>query len=325
VKPTAAEIASLRQLPKEERELEDKLPKHLPIKVRIRPEKEKAFKDLDNDNWIRDLEVEVKNTGTRPIYYMVLLVDMPELKFGQGNMVFDLRFGHKKFMNFASGAKPEDLALKPGETCILDTRTPLDWNEYSRDMNWPRPKQFVLKFQEISFGDGTGFRTTGGVPWPEPPRKPGPGACLQGPGPYPSTEKANNLAWKFRLGGEPASFLPAKFSYAANPLFLGTLKSSLDPSDSCCTGDSCYWVYEYEDENACYGYPCDAVPRADYVFCADSRGHCRTYEVTYRTCVVNEDGYHYTHNCPIAVTGPCGSISTPSPSPSPSPVSFSIV
>lgn len=167
VKPTADEIASAKnQLPKEERELEDKLPKHLPIKVRIRPEKEKAFKDIDNDNWARDLEVEVRNTGTRPIYYLVLIVDMPELKFGESNMIYSLRFGEKKFMNFASGAKPEDLSLKPGETCILDTRTPLDWNEYSRDMNWPRPKQFVLKFQEISFGDGTGFRSSYDGPWP---------------------------------------------------------------------------------------------------------------------------------------------------------------
>jgi hypothetical protein len=85
LKPTTAEVGLLRAqaLPKEERTFEDKLPKYLPIKVRIRPEKEKAFKNLDNDYGARDLEVEVKNTGTKPIYYMVFLVDMPELKFGQ--------------------------------------------------------------------------------------------------------------------------------------------------------------------------------------------------------------------------------------------------
>ena len=47
----------------EERELEDKIPKHLPIKVKIKKEKEKAFKDLKNEKWLRDFELEITNTG----------------------------------------------------------------------------------------------------------------------------------------------------------------------------------------------------------------------------------------------------------------------
>jgi len=34
-----------------EREFEDKVPKHLPIKMRIHPDREKAAKDPDNDRW----------------------------------------------------------------------------------------------------------------------------------------------------------------------------------------------------------------------------------------------------------------------------------
>jgi hypothetical protein len=83
-------------------------------------------------------------------------------------MIFDLRFGDKKFMNFASDAKPEDFSLKPGETCILKIKDPPDWQDFSRDMHWPKPKQFVLRFQETSFGDGTGFRSSYDGPWPPP-------------------------------------------------------------------------------------------------------------------------------------------------------------
>jgi hypothetical protein len=168
-----------QEAPKEERVLEDKLPKYLPIKVKMKADKEKAFKDLDNDFWQRDLELEVENTGKKPIYYMVLIVHMPELTYGQGHMIIDLRFGDKKFMNFATGAKLEDFSLKPGKTCTLKIRQPLDWKEYSHDMpQWPKPKQLLLKFQEISFGDGTGFRSSYDGPWPPPEKKPGLSACL---------------------------------------------------------------------------------------------------------------------------------------------------
>jgi hypothetical protein len=69
---TSVEIEFLRaqELEKEERQLEDAIPKHVPIKVKIKAEKEKAFKDLHNEKWLRDLEIEVTNTGTKPIYFL---------------------------------------------------------------------------------------------------------------------------------------------------------------------------------------------------------------------------------------------------------------
>ena len=53
---------------KEEREVEDRIPAHLPVKFKVRnPEK---AKDLKNEDWLRDIEIEVKNTGTKPIYFL---------------------------------------------------------------------------------------------------------------------------------------------------------------------------------------------------------------------------------------------------------------
>src|SRR5438552_12945368 len=55
--PNAKELDLLRKNAQEEepkeRVLEDKIPKHVPIKIKIRTEKEKAFKDLKNANWHR--------------------------------------------------------------------------------------------------------------------------------------------------------------------------------------------------------------------------------------------------------------------------------
>src|SRR2546422_10189681 len=54
----------------EERVLENTISKNVPIKVKIKKEKEESFKDLKNEKWVRELEVEVTNTGDRPIYYL---------------------------------------------------------------------------------------------------------------------------------------------------------------------------------------------------------------------------------------------------------------
>src|SRR5687768_16196681 len=62
----------------EEREIEDKIPKHLPIKVKFKKDKEDKIKDIDNDQWVRDFELEVTNTSEKPIYFLNMWVLLPE-------------------------------------------------------------------------------------------------------------------------------------------------------------------------------------------------------------------------------------------------------
>jgi len=66
-KPNAYELALLRKGAgiDEERLIEDKIPNHIPIKTRLKPEKEKKFKSLENSEWYRDFELEVTNTSDR--------------------------------------------------------------------------------------------------------------------------------------------------------------------------------------------------------------------------------------------------------------------
>jgi hypothetical protein len=46
----------------DERVFEDKIPSHIPIKIKIKKEKEKSFKDLRNEKWLSEFEIEVTNT-----------------------------------------------------------------------------------------------------------------------------------------------------------------------------------------------------------------------------------------------------------------------
>jgi hypothetical protein len=55
-------ISSTAQSPeKEERKIETRIPAHLPIKVKFKYDEK--LKDLKNEDWLGDLEVEVTNTG----------------------------------------------------------------------------------------------------------------------------------------------------------------------------------------------------------------------------------------------------------------------
>ncbi len=64
----------------EERVFRAEIPEHLPIRVRIAKAQEQGFKKLNNDKWLRDFMLEVTNTGDKPIYYLYLLVRLPETK-----------------------------------------------------------------------------------------------------------------------------------------------------------------------------------------------------------------------------------------------------
>jgi hypothetical protein len=58
---------------KDERKFENTIPAHVPVRVKLK--NEQAFKNPKNKNWARELEIEVKNTGSKPIYFMYMLVD----------------------------------------------------------------------------------------------------------------------------------------------------------------------------------------------------------------------------------------------------------
>jgi hypothetical protein len=164
----------------EERELEDKIPKHLPIKVKIKKEKEKAFKDLKNEKWLHDFELEVTNTGDKPIYFLDFILILPEISAPDGNEIgFPLRYGRIALGSIENKAQLDDVPIMPGETYIfkVDERHALGWETFKRDKNKPQPKKLLLKFRMLNFGDGTGFIRTDGLFVPQPKEKAGLGPC----------------------------------------------------------------------------------------------------------------------------------------------------
>jgi hypothetical protein len=145
-------VTGTAQVLKEERKLEDKIPLNVPIKVKV--------KNLQNEKWVRDLEVEVKNTGDKPIYYIKFHLLVPEAKSPNGTkMGFLFKYGRDEMLDINERATPEDTPINPGETHIfkLEEKFVKPWERADIDPNWRNPKRFVLMFSAINYGDGTGF------------------------------------------------------------------------------------------------------------------------------------------------------------------------
>src|SRR6185503_2198158 len=116
--PGQSEIAAFKKtLPQEnERELVDLIPKHVPIKIKIKKEKEAGFKDLKNERWAREFELEVTNTGTKPIYALDLLVLTDVTAAAGFRIVFPLYYGRNELGDIRTKAEPTDVPINTSES-----------------------------------------------------------------------------------------------------------------------------------------------------------------------------------------------------------------
>lgn len=159
------------------RRLDDRLPNHLPISVHLKKEKEKAFSELENEKWVRDFEVEVKNTGTKAIYFLRLVL-IPEMGKAPSERTPSLtvQYGRDELISFDTALTSDDAPIQPGDKVFLKIRPQeLDgWDHFRKVEQWPaqwsKPKKATLMFEMLNFGDGTGFE--GGDGEPRPGKKP---------------------------------------------------------------------------------------------------------------------------------------------------------
>jgi hypothetical protein len=154
---------------KEERKIETRIPKHLPIKVVFK--NEEKVKDLKNEDWIDDLEVEVTNTGTKPIYYLYIDLGLPDVVTGDQRTTIlglPLQYGRIQLINLTEPLESTDVPIKPGESIILKVDLPTDdsvsWKTLRAKGTYRNPKKLQFWFENLNFGDGTGFSTPEGLP-----------------------------------------------------------------------------------------------------------------------------------------------------------------
>ena len=122
----------------QERIFENKIPAHIPIKIKIKKEKEKSFKDLKNEKWLTEFELELTNTGGKPIYFLYITMGT-DVKFDRvgPEIVFPLTYGRAELGDIVTKATSNDVAIKPGETIILTAGDARAWEKGVREERWP--------------------------------------------------------------------------------------------------------------------------------------------------------------------------------------------
>lgn len=148
----------------QERQVDNDLPKNVPLKAKLKTAKEAKFKDLKNEEWLRDFELEVTNTSDKPIYFVEFWLMLPETMSDNNNPVaYSLRYGRGDFIKYETRAIREDVPLQPGEThtfTIAEGKRQ-GWREFKARRNVPDPAKVQITFIQLSFGDGTGFKSGG--------------------------------------------------------------------------------------------------------------------------------------------------------------------
>lgn len=224
------------------RTFENKIPEHVPLKVKIKKEKEEKSLDLNNKNWFRDIEIEVTNTSDKPIYFLALHVIMRDVLNERGiSMTFPLTYGRGDFYEHDTKPLPEDIPIEPKATHVFTFEE--NWTtgyEAWRDKNYKSdPTKLELWISHLSFGDGTGFTSMSAVPFPIKRAPEDLGACFEKPRPPDEWSRTPKIfsalfAKSFR---RPADFLPVELFLASLDDPDKVVDASMSP-DICCPATS---------------------------------------------------------------------------------------
>jgi len=262
------------------RELDNRVPGHLPIKVKIKKEKEEGFQDLKNERWARYFELEVKNTGNRPIYALSLVWVLTEVKMPDGNPYgATLKYGRNEFItNPGERPKPEDVPIQPGETYVfkLSNSAIENWESWSSDNHLQQPKSVLVFFNFLSFGDGTGWESPDGRTFER--RKP---VAFYSPnrGDPSNCERQREPPLPIGFSIVPASFGPAIFLSGDS-----ASNASTTSPDICCPGTSCSKIKRQFGRCYCSDPEFPSIDDKEFsvtTSCTDPAGQCgTTYAVT---------------------------------------------
>jgi hypothetical protein len=241
-----------------ERVLENTIPKHVPIKLKIKKEIERSFKDLNDEKWISELELELTNTGDKPIYYLDLLL-VSDVQLDGSYLVFPLAYGRDALGDIISKAQPHDTPIKPGETFIFKIHPGqiLAWEKSVRQGKHSEAKRLQIKLESLSFGDGTGYFGNSGTVYPSSSRLESvPKASAEQPkkkefqSSRPRIRSGTRIR-TFQTTNMPVSLLPAYFLSKSD---ASVVTAPASPNNSCLF-EECVGVIPAPRVHVCYNCP----------------------------------------------------------------------
>jgi hypothetical protein len=304
-----------------ERKFENTVPERAPIKVKLK--NEQSFKRKENKNWAREMEIEVKNTGTRPIYYVYVVIYMPEITVAGHVLSMRTKYGRKELGLPETSVEPEDVPILPGETVTLrfpenQLRGYEKWRD--EDRIYDDPKKIEFNVLIIKFGDGSYLLGPDVKPMPSELKKRSSNdsrskgnseSCKPNPEVIKTSLPRSFLKEFYSF--QPASLLRANFS----PLVETAISVPTPVRDDCgCQSVSgCKWGKF--DFASC---PCDNdFPTVAFAGGCGNSGQCLRYTTVTDPCDTQFNGQQScTHDDPLPGTCRIGD-PTPTPTPTPQP------
>jgi hypothetical protein len=153
--------------PQGDRKLTPKQFEGMPVKIR-------EIRNLNKgDDWFRDLEIEAENVSDRPIYFISLALQFPDIPaappppradgvvYSSSHTGFSIRYGDHRLVDISELPAPDDTPLLPGQTHVFripESRVPaLDYMRRKEGVSDEATRRIELYLDAVSFGDGTGF------------------------------------------------------------------------------------------------------------------------------------------------------------------------
>ncbi|HEX8499129.1 MAG TPA: hypothetical protein VF659_00965 [Pyrinomonadaceae bacterium] len=315
-----------------ERRFENAIPQHVPIKVKLKSEK--SFKDLNNKGWARELELEVKNTGSRPIHYLYVIILLPDSLLEDGiSLGFRVSYGKSWLSEASTPLRPDETPIPPGESVTLKIReNAVKGFEMLREENKRTdPKRVRLVLQILDYGDGTGFESEQGAPLLYPPKKSSldkspakesGGSCQPSPEERVRDSTVNFLKTA-SSSSEPASLLRVSFFLPEPPSLPAARARDLCGCQN--TPNCFYGVITCPYQCPCDNH-CDFQTHVATGSCSTPGGRCRQVELIHEDCPTVYNGIQ---KCSYdRIIGLCGEgdptptpppTDTPTPTPTPTP------
>jgi hypothetical protein len=144
-------LSTAQSTSNEERKFKIKEFQDMPLRVR-------KVKNLQSKTWPNDLEIEIENISSRPIYFINAVLEFPDDPAPNGSSGIKFKFGKLENMDIAKLAQPEDEHVDPGRTVVLTVSQVYQKGLIARQQKAPHNfKKLDFWFEIISFGDGTGY------------------------------------------------------------------------------------------------------------------------------------------------------------------------
>lgn len=129
-----------------------------------------AVRNLNSDNFLEEMEVEVKNISHKPIYFMLVYGLLPDSQKASGfSSAFRMNYGDQRLVSIRD-TRPNstDAPINPGESAVLKIE-PGMVEGYKRavkngDIPLATLNKVRLFFQVINHGDGAGYIANAQVP-----------------------------------------------------------------------------------------------------------------------------------------------------------------